>query len=64
MEIWKHGNMRNILLLLHPMLNILQNTDEVLHIKSDDVIIDQFTHFSGTKKISLAKNTTTYYLII
>jgi hypothetical protein len=46
------------------MLQILSNTDELLHIKSDEIIIDQFTHFSGAKKITLAKHTKTFYLII
>lgn len=46
------------------MLQILQNTINPLTIKTDSVIIDQFTNFSGTKNISLEKNTKTYYLII
>lgn len=43
---------------------VLQNTDQALTIKTDSVIIDQFSTFSGTKKITLAKNTKTFYLII
>ncbi len=43
---------------------ILSNTDKPLHIKTDDIIIDQFRDFSGTKKILLSKNTKTSYLII
>lgn len=46
------------------MLHIYQNTDQALTIKTDDVIIDQFSYFSGTKKITLAKHTKTFYLII
>ena len=43
---------------------MLYNTDQALTIASDDVIIDQFSNFSGSKKIVLAKNTKTHYLII
>lgn len=46
------------------MLKILENTDKKLNIKADQVIVDQFTNFSGTKNISLEKNTKTHYLII
>ncbi|MCX6822900.1 MAG: SufD family Fe-S cluster assembly protein [candidate division SR1 bacterium] len=43
---------------------MIRNTDQALTIKTDSVIIDQFSNFSGTKKIILAKNTKTFYLII
>lgn len=46
------------------MLHILQNTDKALHMKTSDVIIDQFAHFSGKKKITLASDVKLYYLII
>lgn len=46
------------------MLHILENTQEFLDIHNNEVIVDCFTNFSGTKKISLAKHAKLSYLII
>lgn len=46
------------------MFHIFQNTDTTLHIPTSQVIVDQFAHFSGKKKITVAAHTQLHYLII